>query len=220
MRRVTRVGAPRRAPAASGVSEDVGRGKTRGRTRRQNSNRNNRNKMNPYAKLARIAVTKYLKSGKIIIQPKNLPKKMLSQKAGVFVSIHEKNKKLRGCIGTFLPTTQNIASEIISNAIKATTLDPRFLPVRLEELDKLYFSVDVLAKSQKITNIKKQNPKKDGLIVSGSGDRRGLLLPDITGVETPEKQLEICLTKANISSFEKYTLQTFKVKRFEEKGYN
>jgi len=174
--------------------------------------------MGHYTKLARIAITEYLKSGKIITPPKNLPRKMLSQKAGVFVSLHQKkNHKLRGCIGTFLPTTQNIATEIIANAVKAATQDPRFPPVKLEELKKLYFSVDILSEPKKITSLKNQNPKTNGLITLCPDGRKGLLLPNIPGIKTVKQQLAICLNKAGILPSEKYTLQTFKVKRFKEK---
>ena len=168
-------------------------------------------------RLARKAVFEYLKSGQIITPPENLPNK-LKQKAGVFVSLHEKNSgKLRGCIGTFLPTTENIAKEIIENAIKAATCDPRFEPVKKEELTRIYFSVDLLSQPKPVKNPEKLDPKKTGLIVSTADGRRGLLLPDLPGIESPEEQINICRQKAGILSDESISYQTFTVERNEEK---
>lgn len=172
---------------------------------------------NLYTKLARTAATEYLKSGKVIDLPKNLPKKLTTKKAGTFISIHEKkDNKLRGCIGTFLPTTENIATEIIANAIKSATKDPRFISIKFEELKNLYFSVDILSKPKNVAEVDGLDVEKDGLIVFASGDRRGLLLPRIPGIETPEDQLRICCLKAGISPEEKVSLQTFTVERHEE----
>lgn len=172
---------------------------------------------NPYTKLARTAVEEFLKSGKIISPPKNLPAK-ITKKAGVFVSIHEKkNDKLRGCIGTFLPTTKNIATEIITNAIKSASQDPRFLPVKLTELPQLYFSVYTLSKPKNVAKVNGLDTEKDGLIVFASSGRRALLLPGIPQVKTPEEQLRICCLKASVSPEEKVSLQTFAVEKHEEK---
>lgn len=172
--------------------------------------------MNP-CQLARKAVVEYIKNGQVIVSPKNLPHK-LKQKAGVFVSLHEKNsRKLRGCIGTFLPTTKNIAQEIIENAIKAATADPRFEPVKKEELSRIYFSVDLLSQPKPVKNPEKLDPKKIGLIVSTADGRRGLLLPDLPGIESPKEQINICRQKAGILPDESISYQIFTVERHEEK---
>jgi AmmeMemoRadiSam system protein A len=172
--------------------------------------------MNPSLKLAKDTIETYLKKGVIISPPANLPKEMLTKKAGVFVSIHQKDGSLRGCIGTFLPTQKSIAYEIIKNALAAAFNDPRFPPITLKELPNLDFSIDLLSKPKKAA-LKDLNPKKYGLIVSTKDGRKGLLLPDIPSIKTPEEQIQICRQKAGIGPNEKISLHTFTVKRYKEK---
>ena len=171
--------------------------------------------MDQYVKLAKDAVETYIKTGAAISPPDNLPKKMVTNRAGVFVSIHKKDGSLRGCIGTFLPTQKSIAHEIIKNALSSALDDPRFPPLTLKELPNLEFSVDILSKPKLVPSTYPLNPKKYGLIVSASGGRRGLLLPDIPGVKTAEQQIEICRSKAGIGPKEKISLETFTVKRHQ-----
>src|SRR5207302_8814623 len=118
-------------------------------------------------------------------------------RAAVFVSLHLKDGSLRGCIGTVQPVEENRAREIIRNAISAATRDPRFLPVRPDELALLDYSVDVLSAPEPIASIHQLDPKRFGVIVE-KGWRRGLLLPDIEGVKTPELQVTIALDKGGI----------------------
>lgn len=172
--------------------------------------------MDAYVKLAKNAVKTYLESGETISPPKNLSKKMLSERAGVFVSIHKKSGELRGCIGTFMPTKENVAQEIIKNALAAALNDPRFPPVTEKDFKDLVFSVDVLSKP-KPAQEKDLDPKKYGLIIFAPDGRRGLLLPNLPGVETAEQQLQICCQKAGISPREEVKIQTFTVKRHEKK---
>ena len=161
--------------------------------------------------LARKAIEAYINEGRRIIPPPELPAD-LKEAAGVFVSLHKKSE-LRGCIGTFLPTKPNVAEEIISNAIESSTRDPRFTPVKKDEIAELEISVDVLTKPEPVSNIDELDPKKYGIIVS-SGGRRGLLLPDLEGVDTPEKQIAICRRKAWIGDDEPVEIQKFRVRRF------
>ncbi len=172
--------------------------------------------MNAYVKLAKETVKVYLKTGEILEVPSNLPKKMLRERAGVFVSIHQKSGELRGCIGTFLPTQENIAQEIIKNALSSAFNDSRFPPVTENEFKNLVFKVDILSQP-KPAREKELDPKKYGLIIFAQDGRRSLLLPDIPGVETTEQQIAICRQKAGISPREEIKLQTFTVKRHEEK---
>lgn len=174
--------------------------------------------MSAYVKLAKETVKTYLKTGEILEIPSNLPKKMLRERAGIFVSIHQKTGELRGCIGTFLPTMPSVAQEIIRNALSAAFDDPRFPPVTENELKNLVFKVDILSQPKKLDAKRcPLDPKKYGLIVSTFDGRRGLLLPDIPGVETAEQQIEICRQKAGIEPEEKIELQTFTVERHKEK---
>lgn len=171
-----------------------------------------------YIKLAKQTVKTYLETGEIISPPHGLPKKMLEERAGVFVSIHRKDGSLQGCIGTFLPTQENIAREIIKNALSAAFNDPRFPPVTEKEFKNLVFSVDVLSEPKKLDAKRYTlNPKKHGLIIFAPDGRRGLLLPDIPGVDTPEQQIEICRQKAGIGPREEIEIKTFTVERHEEK---
>ncbi len=167
-------------------------------------------KNSPMVELARKAVERYVRDGKVF-KPRKLTAEMKS-KAGVFVSI-KKHGELRGCIGTFAPTRANIAGEIVANAISSATHDPRFMPVEASELDDLEYSVDVLTKPEPVRKIDQLDPRKYGVIVE-CGFRRGLLLPDLEGVDTVEEQIGICQAKAGISAGEPIRLYRFQVKRF------
>jgi uncharacterized protein (TIGR00296 family) len=100
--------------------------------------------MHPLVLLAKRSVETFIKEGKIIESPEDLPKEFLERKAGVFVTI-EKNGELRGCIGTYLPIRENITKEVIHNAIAAATEDWRFGPVQKEELPYLSYTVYILS---------------------------------------------------------------------------
>lgn len=167
--------------------------------------------LHPIVKLAKEAVESYIREGKIP-QRKELTPEM-EKPAGVFVSIH-KQGELRGCIGTFEPTKANVAEEIMTNAISSATRDPRFPPIAASELGDLEYSVDILTKPEPVKDVSQLNPKKYGLIVE-CGFRRGLLLPDLEGVDTVERQIEICRLKAGIPFDEPVSLYRFEVKRFK-----
>ena len=170
-----------------------------------------REKEDPWVRLAREAVEKYVTSGERIRVPGGLPAEMTGRKAGVFVSIHE-DGKLRGCIGTILPVYGSVAEEIIHNAVSASTRDPRFSPVRPDELDRLEINVDVLTEPERIESREQLDVKRYGVIVS-SGAKRGLLLPDLDGVDTVDEQVEIAMRKGGIRAGEKITLERFEVVR-------
>jgi AmmeMemoRadiSam system protein A len=166
----------------------------------------------PLVQLARETIELYIKTGKILSPPSNLTDEMKGR-AGTFVSI-KKYGELRGCIGTFSPIQPNIAAEVIQNAISAATRDPRFPSVTPEELDVLYISVDVLTEPEKISSPDELDPKRYGVIVS-KGWRKGLLLPDLEGVNTVEEQISIARRKAGILPEEEVELMRFKVIRYK-----
>lgn len=170
-----------------------------------------RNNEDPYTALARKTLEMYVTSGVVIDVPDVLPAEMAEKRAGVFVSI-KKNGRLRGCIGTIMPTRENIAAEIINNAISAGTGDPRFDPVEEDELDSLVYSVDVLGEAEPINSIDELDVKRYGVIVR-AGRRSGLLLPDLEDIDTPLEQVAIALQKAGIRPDEKYTMERFEVIR-------
>jgi AmmeMemoRadiSam system protein A len=167
----------------------------------------------PLVQLARKTIESYVREGKTIAPPEELTPEM-QQQAGVFVSLHSRHDNdLRGCIGTFQPTAPNVAQEVIRNAIHAATQDPRFAPVRPNELADLDISVDVLTSPEPIESMQQLDPKRYGVIVQ-SGWRRGLLLPDLEGVDTVEYQVDIARRKAGIGPHEAVKLFRFEVKRF------
>ncbi len=168
--------------------------------------------MSPLAKLAKDTVETYVKGGNIPEQPEELAPEM-KEKAGVFVSIH-KFGQLRGCIGTFEPTQENVAKEIIANAVSSATRDPRFPAVAPNELEDLAYNVDVLTKPEPIDSKDQLDPKKYGVIVE-AGLRQGLLLPDLEGVDSVDSQIDICRQKAGIMPDEPINLYRFEVKRYK-----
>ena len=163
-------------------------------------------------KLARKTIDSYVKEGRIIEPPAELTGEM-NKKAGVFVSLYKRGS-LRGCIGTFAPTTKNVAVEIIHNAIESSTRDPRFLPIKVDELEELDISVDVLGVPEPVSSVAELDAKKYGVII-GNGGRRGLLLPDLPGVNTPAEQIAICRRKAGIGDNEDLELFRFEVRRYK-----
>ncbi len=166
--------------------------------------------MDKYVELARKTVEKYIRESKFLSN-EEIPEELTKEKAGVFVSIKKKGE-LRGCIGTIYPAKNNIGEEIVANAISSSTRDPRFSPVRKKELEFLTYSVDVLSNPEKIENISQLDPKKYGVIVE-SGYRKGLLLPDLEGVDTPEIQVDIAKRKAGIFPGEDFEMYRFIVTR-------
>ena len=173
--------------------------------------RQRREREDPYVRLARETVESWVLDRKTPGVPDWATAEMKQNRAGVFVSIH-KDGKLRGCIGTFLPTRECIAKEIISNAVSASTRDPRFDPIGPEELKWLEINVDVLSTPEPIGGKEELDVKRYGVIVS-SGSRRGLLLPDLDGVDTVDEQVDIARRKAGIREQDPITLERFEVVR-------
>jgi AmmeMemoRadiSam system protein A len=182
--------------------------------------------------LAKIAVETYVNEGEIIEHPLDIPKEFLEKKSGTFVTI-EKEGQLRGCIGTYLPVRDNIAEEIIYNAIAAATEDYRFGPIKKEELPCLAYMVYILGEPELVKDIKELDPKKFGIIVktapilsAGSQDvvfnghlplKSGLLLPDLEGVNTIEQQISIACQKGGIDpAKEKIMIYKFSVEKHQQ----
>jgi MEMO1 family protein len=169
--------------------------------------------------LAREAVETFVRTGQILLPPTSTGE-FLSSRAPCFVSLKTLNGELRGCIGTIEPARDTLAQEIIANAISAANNDPRFEPVRPEELSNLRYSVDVLFPSEE-TVMEELDPSVYGVIVEDeSGTRRGLLLPDIPGIDNAEQQVEIAARKAGIGRDERVRLYRFRVERYRENPAN
>lgn len=164
-----------------------------------------------YVKLARYSVEHFIRTGKRAPLPGRLPAEMMSNRAGVFVSL-KKHGNLRGCIGTITPVTSSISEEILRNAVSSCSEDPRFDKVRPDELADLVYSVDVLASPEPIESENELDVRRYGVIVS-SGHKRGLLLPNLEGVDTVSQQISIASKKAGIRPGEKISLERFEVVR-------
>ncbi len=164
-----------------------------------------------YVRLARKTIEEYIRTGRKIQPPRQLPKEMYGSRAGVFVSI-KKEGRLRGCIGTIRPAHASVAGEIIENAVSAAAKDPRFSPVEPEELAQLEISVDVLGEIEEIHSPEQLDVKQYGVIVT-RGFRQGLLLPNLEGIDTVEEQIAVAKQKAGMKPEEEAGLARFKVNR-------
>ena len=169
--------------------------------------------------LARLALETYVYSGGIRVRVDDLPDgrtlspELLEQRAGCFVSL-KINGELRGCIGTIVPTQASLAEEICANAVSAGRSDPRFHPVEVDELAELVYDVDVLGKPEPVASEAELDPKRYGVIVSTADGRRGLLLPDLDGVDTVDEQVRIAAQKGHIDLVgDDYRLERFEVVR-------
>lgn len=176
--------------------------------------------MEKYAALARKTVETYVRTGKVIPVPTDLPEAFYRDTKGAFVTIysHQGGRKcLRGCVGTFEPTQENIAEEIIRNAILASQKDGRFLPVKEAELPNLSYEVSILEPPERIHSSEELDPEKFGVIVTASDGRCGLLLPDIKGVDSSLQQIGIAAQKGGIDwENEGFVLWRFSVTKYKE----
>ena len=169
--------------------------------------------MHPLVKLAKNTVELYIREGKITeVREENLSPD-LKQRAGVFICLKIKGN-LRGCIGTFQPVEPTIAHETVRNAISAATCDLRFECIQADELEAIEYTVDVLTPPEKVTSKDKLDPRKYGVIVQ-AGRKRGLLLPDLEGVDTVDYQVSIAMQKAGILPGTPVELYRFEVKRYQ-----
>ena len=168
----------------------------------------------PLVELARRAIEAFVRESRVL-EPEAELTQELERQAGTFVSLHDGRGQLRGCIGTFLPTQENVVLEVIHNAIAAATRDPRFPPVRARELADLDVKVDVLTTPEPVSGPEELDPRRYGVIVQAEhSGRRGLLLPDLEGIDTVEEQIRICRYKADIGPQEAVRLQRFEVERY------
>lgn len=163
-------------------------------------------------RLAREAVERYLRTGELLEPGNVLP--ALRRPGGVFVTLRARGQ-LRGCIGTLFPTRPDLAREIVANAVAAATQDPRFLPVRLDELPALRYEVDVVGPLERVSTEAALDPRVYGVVVAAES-RRGVLLPDLEGVDTVAQQLAIARRKAGLPPDSPVSVYRFRVDRFVE----
>lgn len=170
-----------------------------------------REQEDPYVRLARYTIEAFVGTGNVPEMPRGLPEELYHSRAGVFVSLKE-DGRLRGCIGTIQALRESLAEEIMHNAVSACSEDPRFSPVEDWEMDRLTISVDVLGDTEKISSPEELDVSRYGVIVT-RGARRGLLLPNLEGVDTIEEQIAIAKQKAGIKDYESVELERFEVIR-------
>jgi AmmeMemoRadiSam system protein A/AmmeMemoRadiSam system protein B len=164
--------------------------------------------------LARQVVETFVTTGEVLTPPE-APSELLKARAACFVSIKTRAGDLRGCIGTIEPVKDTLAEELIANAISAATSDPRFSPVRKDELPKLKYSVDVLSPPEP-TTLEQLDPNVYGVIVVDDSGRRGLLLPHLAGIDNAVQQVEIASGKAGIREGANVKLFRFRADRYGE----
>jgi AmmeMemoRadiSam system protein A len=162
--------------------------------------------------LAKESLRYFMAHSSLMPEPVGMLESELVKRAGVFVSL-KRHGRLRGCIGTILPTQANVAREIIRNAVSAAKEDPRFSPVQTAELDELEVSVDILSTPERIESVEQLDPKHYGVIVR-HGSRSGVLLPNLEGIETVADQIEIACQKADIGPDGPIDLYRFEVTRY------
>ena len=168
--------------------------------------------MSEFCSLARRTLTRFVLEGK---RPESLAP--LGTRAGCFVSLHDSAGELRGCIGTIEPRRDDLSEEIVENAIAAGTRDPRFMPVEPGELAGLRVEVSVMQPLERIDGAIDLDVKRYGVVVE-AGSRRGVLLPDLEGVDTVDRQLAIVKRKARIGAHEPIKLWRFEVEKYDERG--
>src|SRR3954471_6364172 len=166
--------------------------------------------------LARRAVETFVLQRNVFKPERVEASPLLSQRSACFVCIKTEGRELRGCVGTIEPEHGSLAEEVVNNAIKAATRDPRFRPVAADELSLLRYSVDVLGGLEP-TTLEDLDPSVFGVVVTNdSGTRRGLLLPNIDGIRTASRQIGVATRKAGIEPHETVKLYRFRTRRFHE----
>lgn len=164
--------------------------------------------MKPH-ELARQALEAY------VTKRKRIDPEPIGKQAACFVSYHAANGELRGCIGTLAPDKADLAQEIVANAISAAMRDPRFLPIEPEELPGISVEVSVLGPLEAIASADELDVKRYGVVLE-SGRKRGVLLPDLEGVDTVAKQLEITMRKAGIRPGDPTQMERFEVIKYSD----
>ena len=170
-----------------------------------------REREDAYVRLARYTIESFIETGKLPEMPQGLPEELYHNRAGAFVSLKE-DGRLRGCIGTIQAVRGTLAEEIMYNAVSACSEDPRFSPVEDWEVERLTISVDVLGETEKVSSQEELDVTRYGVIVT-KGAKRGLLLPNLEGVDTVEQQIAIAKQKAGIRAHESVELERFEVIR-------
>lgn len=159
--------------------------------------------------LGRHAIDTYLRTRRLIEPPEPIPIELQAPSA-VFVTLR-KDGELRGCVGSVRPTEATAAHELIRYAVASAVRDPRFDPVRLDEVAALTIKVQLLDAPEPVTDITQLDPHTYGVIVR-RGDRQALLLPGIDGIDTPDQQVRAACEKAGIDRHAPLELERFRTR--------
>ncbi|OIR15014.1 hypothetical protein GALL_41320 [mine drainage metagenome] len=135
----------------------------------------------------------------------------------VFVTLFDGDGQLRGCIGSLKPTQTDLVHETWRYAL-AVLEDRRFAPVTREDLPGLRTEVTVLGELEPVDDASALDPRLYGLVVRAEDGRRGVLLPDLEGVDTVKQQLAIARRKAGIAPWEEVELFRFTAECFEDES--
>jgi AmmeMemoRadiSam system protein A len=162
--------------------------------------------------LGRHAIDTYLRTHQLIQPPEPIPVELQAPSA-VFVTLR-KHGELRGCVGSVRPTEATAAHELIRYAVASAVRDPRFDPVRLDEVSALTIKVQLLDPPEPVTDIAGLDPHTYGVIVRHR-DRQALLLPDIEGIDTSEQQVLAACQKAGIDRRAPLELERFRTRTLE-----
>ncbi|MFQ5611949.1 MAG: AmmeMemoRadiSam system protein A [Anaerolineae bacterium] len=168
--------------------------------------------MHPYVKLAHKALKAYLETGQILEPPPSLPPELREPQA-VFVSLYAADGELRGCRGTTEPQEPTLFEAIVQTSIKSAIDDPRFAPMTAGELAGLKIKIDVLGPLEQVADLAELDPRRYGVLIQ-AGPQRALLLPDIPGIDTVDKQLAGARRKAGIPPDKPIKILRFSVQRY------
>jgi AMMECR1 domain-containing protein/aromatic ring-opening dioxygenase LigB subunit len=129
---------------------------------------------------------------------------------GVFVTWRH-HGELRGCIGTLALEGAAVDHVVAEYAVAAASRDARFAPVAsVDEARWIKPEISLLQASLPVHDLRDLDPKVWGIEVS-RGQRRGVLLPDLDGVETVTEQLHNAKSKAGIAVDEDCAIRRFRV---------
>jgi AmmeMemoRadiSam system protein A len=164
----------------------------------------------PLIDVAREAIRAHLEGS----APAHSPDRDNTLPWGVFVSLHgpragREEGLLRGCIASLNPVAGSLEEEVGRVAISSAISDPRFAPLRSEEVDDLQITVYLLDAPEEVDGPEELDPRRYGIIVTGRGGRRGLLLPDLPGIDRAEYQLEAATRKAGLTPGSEISIQRF-----------
>lgn len=152
--------------------------------------------------LAKFAIRNFLKNKKIPeVNIRDVPKDYIAKKA-CFVTIYT-DGQLRGCIGNYIPDKPLYLS-IIENAIRASQLDPRFIPMQKKDLPKMEVEISVLSplkkyKPRNLESLLKFLKKEKPGVMIGKGGNQAIFLPQVwEELPRPEEFLSQLCMKAGL----------------------